>query len=50
MILWTEITGRWFGNATFGAGQVGQGFVFDGNGDLVSVGNAPNLQLQDFTI
>ncbi len=38
------------GNTTFGAARVGQGFVFDGNGDGVNVGNPPNLQLQNFTI
>ncbi len=31
-------------------GEVGQAFVFDGNEQLVSVGNAPGLQLQNFTI
>jgi len=38
------------GNATFGPGLLGQGFVFDGNGDFVSLGNPANLQSQDFTI
>src|SRR5438309_5838654 len=38
------------GNTSFGAGQVGRGFVFDGSGDGVQVGNPPSLQLQDFTI
>jgi hypothetical protein len=38
------------GNAIFGAGRVGQGFVFDGNGDGVRIGNPTNLQLQNFTI
>ncbi len=38
------------GDATFGPGRVGQGFVFDGNGDGVRVSNSPSLQLQDFTI
>ena len=38
------------GNTTFGAGRVGQAFVFDGAGDGVSVGNPTNLQLQNFTI
>src|SRR6185436_7888237 len=38
------------GNATFGVGRVGQGFVFDGNGDGVRIGNPTNLQLQNFTI
>jgi hypothetical protein len=38
------------GNTTFGAGRVGQAFVFDGDRDAVSVGNPPELQLQNFTI
>ena len=38
------------GNTTYGSGQVGQAFVFDGNGDGVTVGNPASLQLQDFTI
>jgi hypothetical protein len=38
------------GNVTYGAGRVGQAFVFDGFHDAVSVGNPPNLQLQNFTI
>ena len=38
------------GNATYGAGKVGQGFVLDGGNDLVSVGNPPSLQLQNLTI
>jgi len=42
--------GTLVGNATYGAGRVGQGFVFDGNGDGVNVGNPANLQLQNFTI
>jgi subtilisin-like proprotein convertase family protein len=37
-------------NAVFGAGRVGQSFVFDGNGDGVEIGTATNLQLQDFSI
>src|ERR1044071_6418739 len=43
-------TGTLIGNTTYGAGRVGQAFVFDGSGDAVSVGNPANLQLQDFTI
>ncbi len=31
-------------------GEVGQAFVFNGNQELVSVGNSPALQLQNFTI
>src|ERR1044071_4731443 len=42
--------GTLIGNTTYGAGRVGQAFVFDGSGDAVSVGNPANLQLQDFTI
>jgi hypothetical protein len=38
------------GNTTYGAGRVGQGFVFDGSGDAVSIGNPASLQLQDFSI
>jgi hypothetical protein len=39
------------GAATFGTGEVGQGFVFDGNnGSGVALGNPAGLQLQDFTI
>lgn len=42
--------GTLVGNMTFGAGRVGQCFVFDGNGANVDLGNPPSLQLQDFTI
>jgi len=38
------------GNVTYGAGEVGQGFIFDGLGDAVAVGNPASLQLQNFTI
>ena len=38
------------GNAAYAPGLVGQGFVFDGNGDGVSLGNPPSLQLQTLTI
>jgi hypothetical protein len=38
------------GNAGYGSGRVGQGFVFDGNGDAVQVGNPANLRLQNMTI
>jgi len=39
------------GDATFGPGKVGHGFAFDGNsGNAIQVGNATNLQLQDFTV
>jgi hypothetical protein len=38
------------GNATFGAGRVGSGFVLDGNRDGVRVGTGTNLHLQDFTV
>jgi len=38
------------GNAAYGAGVVGQGFVFDGNHDGVQLANQTNLQLQTFTI
>ncbi|HEV2434581.1 MAG TPA: immunoglobulin domain-containing protein, partial [Verrucomicrobiae bacterium] len=42
--------GTLFGNTTYGPGEVGQGFVFDGNGSGVSVGNPSSLQLQVLTI
>lgn len=42
--------GTLVGNATYGAGRVGGGFVFDGNGDAVRVGTPLTLQLQNFTI
>lgn len=42
--------GTFVGNASFTAGRVGQGFLFDGSGDGVSLGNAVNLRLQTFTI
>ena len=42
--------GTLVGNTTFATGRVGQGFVFDGSGDAVSLGNPVSLQLQDFTI
>ncbi|HEV2437589.1 MAG TPA: LamG-like jellyroll fold domain-containing protein, partial [Verrucomicrobiae bacterium] len=42
--------GTLVGNATYGSGEVGDGFVFDGNGSGVSIANATNLQLQDLTI
>ncbi|MEI6786279.1 MAG: LamG-like jellyroll fold domain-containing protein, partial [Verrucomicrobiota bacterium] len=38
------------GNTSYGPGRVGQAFVFDGSGDVVTVGNPDNLPLQDFTI
>jgi hypothetical protein len=38
------------GNATYGSGLAGQGFVFDGSGDFVSLGNPLTLQSQTFTI
>ncbi len=38
------------GDTTYGTGQVGKGFLFDGSSDGVLVGNPINLQMQDFTI
>src|SRR6266851_2755225 len=38
------------GNASYGAGQVGQAFSFDGMNSSVSIGNPESLRLQDFTI
>ena len=43
-------SGTLAGNTIYGAGRVSQAFVLDGDGDGVSVGNPPGLQLQDFTI
>ena len=49
-------SGRLQGDVTFVAGKVGQAFHFGGHGDLMGNGdrvvvrNAPELQLQDFTI
>ncbi|MEP6810156.1 MAG: LamG-like jellyroll fold domain-containing protein [Chthoniobacterales bacterium] len=49
-------SGRLQGDVTFVAGKVGQAFRFGGHGDLMGNGdrvvvrNAPELQLQDFTI
>ena len=42
--------GSLVGNTSYGPGEVGQGFVLDGNADAVPVGAATNLQMQDFTI
>jgi hypothetical protein len=42
--------GTLFGNTTFAPARVGQGFVFDGNGAAVQLGNPANLRLQDLTI
>jgi hypothetical protein len=42
--------GTLVGNAGYGPGEVGEGFVFDGNRSAVVVGAAANLQLQNFTI
>jgi hypothetical protein len=44
------LSGALVGNTAFGTGKVGQSFVFDGQGDVVNVGNPTNLQLQSFTI
>src|SRR5271157_5075292 len=38
------------GNVTYGQGEVGQAFVFDGVSSGIVVGNDPSLQLQDLTI
>ena len=38
------------GTATFGPGEVGQAFVFNGTGDGVLVGNPASLRLQDFSL
>jgi len=46
----SELAGTLQGDTRFGPGKVGAGFVFDGNGDGVQLGNPPQLMLQDFTI
>ena len=38
------------GDVLYRGGIVAQGFVFDGSGDAVQLGNPNNLQLQDFTV
>jgi len=38
------------GNTSYAAARVGQGFLFDGNGDAVRLGNPANLNLQNLTI
>ncbi len=42
-------SGTLISNASYTAGQVGQAFNLDGNGDAVLIGNPTNLQLQNFT-
>ncbi len=42
--------GTLVGGASYGAGKVGQGFVFNGMSSGIFVSNTPSLQLQDFTI
>ena len=44
------IPGSSIGSAAFGPGRVGQGFVLDGNGDGISLGNPAALQMQNLTI
>ena len=44
------LKGTLFGDATYGPGRVGQGFVFSGRGGGVDLGNPKALQLQEFTI
>ncbi|MEJ0088278.1 MAG: LamG-like jellyroll fold domain-containing protein [Limisphaerales bacterium] len=46
----TGSSGTLAGNASYGPGEVGQGFIFDGNGDGVALGSPISLQLQNFTI
>jgi hypothetical protein len=46
----TNGNGTLVGDTTFGAGQFGQAFSFDGTGDLVNVGNPAALRVQNFTI
>ncbi len=42
--------GTLIGNTTYAPGMSGNAFSFDGNGDVVVLGNSPATQLQDFTI
>src|ERR1041385_6099618 len=42
--------GTLMGNATFGPGAVGYGFVPDGTNDAVQLNNYTNLRLQTFSI
>src|SRR6266568_2221379 len=42
--------GALIGNVSYAASRVGLGFVFDGSGDAVRVGNPTSLQLQDLTV
>jgi hypothetical protein len=42
--------GTLLGDTGYDTGQVGTAFVFDGNGDQVSLGNPVSLRIQDFTI
>lgn len=42
--------GTLMGNTAYAPGVVGQGFLFDGSGDVVNVGNSAGLQLQNFSI
>jgi Concanavalin A-like lectin/glucanases superfamily/Immunoglobulin domain len=42
--------GSLIGNTSYTNGEVGQAFMMYGNGDMVTVGNPTNLQLQNFTI
>jgi len=42
--------GSLVGNTSYGTGEVGQGFVFTGNGSGVQVGGTTNLWLQNLTI
>jgi hypothetical protein len=37
-------------NISYGPGEDGQAFVFNGSSSYITIGNPPNLQLQDFTI
>src|ERR1700744_723310 len=38
------------GNTTFGPGEVGRAFVFDGQQSYINLGAPTSLELQDFTI
>jgi hypothetical protein len=42
--------GSLIGNTSYANGEVGQAFTMDGSGEMVTVGNPTNLQLQNFTI
>lgn len=42
--------GTLLNQATYAPGRSGPAFVFDGSGDVVTLGNSTNLQVQDLTV